>query len=84
MVDMVPATASPLRTVDAEVSDALAVPAATVMVCDADAGDAVPAPSVYFTVNVNVPTALTVPLRTPVDELSERPVGSEPLATDQL
>ena len=81
--DIVPVTASPLRTVDPDVREALAVAAAIVIVCDADAGDAVPSPSVNLTVNVKVPTALAVPEIVPL-ELSESPGGNEPLASDQV
>jgi hypothetical protein len=65
--------------VDGGVSAVNTGPASTAMVIDPD--DAPPAAFVAPTVNVNDPVALGVPERTPVDELSDNPVGSDPALT---
>lgn len=81
--DIVPVTGSPLRTVDPDVKEALALAAAIAIVCVADAGEAAPTPSVNPTVNVKAPTALGVPEMIPLD-VSESPGGNDPPASDQV
>ncbi len=55
------------------------------MVSEKDAaGEVLPKLSLTVTVNEEVPVPLGFPLITPVEALSERPAGSDPLNTVQL